>query len=115
MAGEALVGVAPKGKGVLSPWEIPQVSTHAQRLSVQASWAVRPSRQACARAWTGAHTPAWRKKVWGEGIKENDRWGLLDIETEEKEEGWRLVGRGVVMLVWAGCGVCWAGRLSSED
>jgi hypothetical protein len=48
------------GKGVFSPWGIPQASTRAQRLGVRANWVVRPS---CpARAHAGV------EKEKGEGV-----------------------------------------------
>jgi hypothetical protein len=58
MAGGAPSGVAPEGKGVFSPWGLPQASVCAQRLGVRADWAVRLSHWARARARPGAHTPA---------------------------------------------------------
>jgi hypothetical protein len=68
MAGGAPGGVASDGKGVFSPWGLPQASVRAQQLDVRADRAVRPSHQAYMRARPGVHTLAWkRKKVWRKG------------------------------------------------
>jgi hypothetical protein len=65
MAVGAPVGVAPEGKGVFSPWGIPQASTRAQQLVVRAGRAVRPSHPARANAAGRAHGGVEREKVRG--------------------------------------------------
>jgi hypothetical protein len=68
MAGEAPVGVASKGKGVLSPWEIPQASALiADRHPGQSGRAAVPSGARAGMAGRPRASVEEEKGVWGKG------------------------------------------------
>jgi hypothetical protein len=68
MAGEAPVSVASKGKGVLSPWEIPQASALiADRHPGQSGGAAVPSGARAGVAGRPRASVEEEKGVWGKG------------------------------------------------